>query len=266
MENITKKELLIGLLVALVILAGSILLNPWAMSFIQKDIREKQRALQIDNSSQQFQYARDTRVGNVMAYGRLLATTPQSIPELTGKFSIVDKVTEEYTMHTELVCNGYDEDGDCTGYRTEVSYSWDDISHESWKSPEYAFLGVTFQAGLIQLPSLFSVPLDSGSVSAAFLNRLDDGRIYDAVSIWWSVGDRRYRYNALPLEYNATIYTGFFIEAPSVAHVYFDQRPADVLEALKRREAFFNVAYYALIMLISQGIYLWVAYEVIEVE
>lgn len=266
MENITKKEALIGLLAALVILAFAIALNPWAMSFIQRDIREKQRALQIDNSPEQFVYARDTRVGNVMAYGRLSATTPQSIPELTGKFSVVEKVTEEYTMHIEMVCDGYDKDGNCTGYHEETSYSWDVIKRQSWSSPEYLFLGVTFQAGLLQVPSLFSVPLDDGSVSAAFLGRVQSNRIYENDSFWEDVGDLRYRYNALPLEYNATIYTGFFIEDLSITSVYFDQRPADVLESLKRRETFFSIAYYALILLIAEGIYLWIAYELIEVE
>lgn len=266
MENITPKEIIIGIVVGLIILAVSILINPWAMSFIQKDIRDRERALQIDNNPEQFTYAKETSVGNVMAYGPMVALNSQSIPELTGQFSIVQEVTEQYTRHSQMVCKGYDEDGNCTGWHEQITYSWDYQRSQSWQSSEYDFLGVNFQAGLLRLPNLIRVSLNSETVSAGYINRVDYGYIYESDWIWSSVGDLRYSYYALPLEYNATLYVGFFLENVSPASVYYEQHPADMLEALKRREVFFNIAYYALILLITEGIYLWLAYEVIEVE
>ncbi len=57
MENITKKEVWIGIAVTLVILAFAVFIEPFLKDGMMKEIRLYQDVLRVDNDAKMFSYA-----------------------------------------------------------------------------------------------------------------------------------------------------------------------------------------------------------------
>lgn len=100
------------------------------------------KALKID-SQEIFEYGMNTNVGDAFVYGDFEVLTPVTYPEIGGQYAEVEKVKEEYTMHTRTVT--YTDANGKTKTKTETYWSWDVVDRESIKAEKVKFLGVEFK-------------------------------------------------------------------------------------------------------------------------
>lgn len=271
MENISPKEWLISIVVVIFTFCIGILINPYITDSMFDNIRIMQQALQIDNDSNQFQYAHQTNIGNVLAYGEMKALSPVGFPELINKYALVEKITEKYTQHTRQVCNGYDKDGDCTGYRTEIYYEWDTYRRDVNVSSSFDFLGV--ELSNLYLDTQYFVELSAQTVSPEYLSRVSWGRLYQDNDFWSSEGDLRYYYKYLPTTFKATTFIRFLDNkmynpnSPNeLIQVFYEKNRNESIVDLQSKIKTFNILYYlGLIILIVGGYFIW-AYNFVEIE
>lgn len=101
------------------------------------------QALKIYNDKNMFDYALDTKIGNILAEGTLSAKTP--VVYDGKKYIILEKITEEYTRHTRIVTKKV---GKRTVTEEEVNYTWDKVDEEIKESREIKFLGKEFKTEL----------------------------------------------------------------------------------------------------------------------
>lgn len=101
--TITKREILVSIVIAaLMIMFGFLISTKWSESQQESDIKYN-KAIQIDNDTDLFQYGINTNVGNAFVYGELKAVDSVTYPEIGGEYMYVRKVEEHYNMHTRTV-------------------------------------------------------------------------------------------------------------------------------------------------------------------
>ena len=101
--TITKREILVSIVIAaLMIMFGFLISTQWSESQQESDIKYN-KAIQIDNDTDLFQYGINTNVGNAFVYGELKAVDSVTYPEIGGEYMYVRKVEEHYNMHTRTV-------------------------------------------------------------------------------------------------------------------------------------------------------------------
>lgn len=265
MEEISFKEVLLSVGVAFLVLAVAIFINPFIKDGFMDDIRTYQRALQIDNDPSQFEYAYRTSVGNVFAYGRMKANSPVTAPELLGQYAIIQRVTERYTQHSRQVCNGYDDDGDCTGYRTEYYYTWDTHRRETLSSDSFDFLSVSFPQNHLNLSTQGVVALNQDTVESGVLNRARGIYLYERDTWWDSEGDLRFYYNVLPTEFNASVFANFSVDSLQLK-VYYEKTRVEIVAEKERGIKIFDFFYYFFwLVTVGGGYYYW-AHSYGEIE
>jgi len=269
MGDISKREWIIGIAVAFIVTAIAIITYQPIQTKMIGDIKQYEQSLKIDNNSDQFIYAIETNVGDVLSYGKFLSLQPQSIPELIGEYSIIEKVTEEYTMHIDLVCTT-DGDGNQSCH-TETSYSWDYDGSEYFKTNQYEFLGYIFLDSEIQGLNLFRRNMNENNIALEYVDRLKGNYIYKENKRGTSVGDIRYRYDVLPTEFSGSLFARFFndkISNPMAEkkrlYIEYEKTIDEVLENKRKNLGIFNVVYYVLFILIGIGIYLVIAYHKLD--
>ncbi len=263
MENISVKEWLISIVVALLFLAVAIWLNPFFMERFSNNIREYKRALQINNNETQFVYAEKTKVGLVLAYGKLVSKENKSLPELSESYSVIEKITEKYTMHIRQVCTTVNKVTTC---QPEVYYTWDTEKRETFQSENYYFLGLEFNYLNMSLPSPMNLPLSDKTISSDFIKKVKWNYLYEEDDFWIGVGDLRYYYKVIPIEYNASVFSNFSDGEKEKIKVYYDKSPLQVIDGLERSAKIFNFIYYSIWLLIGLGTYLYFAQTSMEIE
>lgn len=267
MEEISPKELLISVIVVLLALTIGVAINPVITDRMFDDIRTYQQALQIDGDIAQFQYAQQTNVGNVFAYGEMSANYPVSLPELTGSYGYLQRVTERYNMHSRQVCATHDKNGNCTSYRTEIYYSWDTHNREFFVSESFTFLGVIFLATQLHLDTPIRENL-SVAAQPSLQEKVEGNYLYED-DTWASVGDLRYYYDFLPVRFPTSVFVRFMdgstinpIHHEKQIDVYFNQTREATIDSMKNHIKVFNIFYYGiLVALLGGGYYYWAYYE-----
>lgn len=147
--KITKREILASISILAVMLLIGVLISG-KISEHQMDQNEiYNKAVKID-SIDLFQYGMDTNVGNAFVYGDLVAVDTVTYPEIGGEYMYIEKVKEEYTMHTRTYTTT-DSNGH-TQTHTETYWTWDWAGSEDLKCKEISFCGVTFSSGKIDIP------------------------------------------------------------------------------------------------------------------
>jgi len=204
-SEITPKEIAIGAGIVLILIAIAILLNPAVKAPILARIHKLETALKVTDPVT-LEYSRVTEVGNVLAYGNLEASDPVQIPDLTNKYSIIRKEHEHYTRHTRSVCASTDKKGNCTSYREEVYYTWDNVGDEEWMSTTYVFLGQSFSASSIALPSGNRLDLTADTVSSHLLSYVGGNYVYESEGWLGPGGDDRWYYRVVPTSYAITMF------------------------------------------------------------
>lgn len=147
--EITKREIILSVAIAAIMLVLGFLVSG-RISEIQMDKNEEyNKALKIDNN-ELFRYAMDTNVGNAFVYGDLKAIDIVTYPEIEGEYLYVEKVREEYTMHTRIVT--YTDSKGRTHSKTETYWTWDYAGSEDLMSKEVTFLDINFNASQFSMP------------------------------------------------------------------------------------------------------------------
>jgi len=139
--EITKREILFStIIIAVMIGLGVCISNPIITSVTDKALKTIS-AVQVKDSSA-FDYIRRTNVGDFLAESTLYAAEPVSISDIEGTYAKIEKIKEEYRMHTRVVTTT-DSKGN-THSHTETYWTWDRVDSWEWESPTVKFLGVTF--------------------------------------------------------------------------------------------------------------------------
>ena len=151
MMEITLREIIASItIIAIMLILGVVISNKISDS-VSDDIAEYNKALQIDNDKEMFEYGMRTNIGNAFVYGELKPVDSVNYPEIEGEYLKITKVKEEYTRHENVVTKT-DDDGN-TYTETEITYSWDEVSRESKHCNEVTFLGVKFSYDKFDIPN-----------------------------------------------------------------------------------------------------------------
>lgn len=273
MDNISKKEWWIGLIVGLLALSISMLFEPALKDGLMKDIRTYQQALQVNNDQKTYAYAKMTNVGNVLAFGNITALDPVSIPELKQTYGAVLKVKEHYTMHTRQVCSSRDKKGNCTGYRTETYYEWDTVGSQRFASSEWNFLDVTLASDQISMTDGNLLTLDGSTMNDNYQGYYDGWHLYGHSFLGMPSGDDRYYFKVVPISFACTLFAKFLgdtvsdpISGSKVLHVYDGTTPAQIIQKKKDDLIVFDVLYFSLFVILSVGAWYWVAYDLLDIQ
>lgn len=207
--EITKREVFASIaIIAMMFVLGFIIGDK--IQDRQNDVNaEYQKAVQIENNAELFQYGMSTNVGNAFVYGNLKAVDTVNFEEIGGEYLYVEKVEEHYNRHTRTVTKTRTVNGKTQIYTTtEVYYSWD--YHDSWSkhSDKISFCGAEFDYDKIQTPS--SRHLDTIKVSSKV----------------------RYKYYVVDVNHTGTIYTKLSDNTISDDSRFFENKNIeDALEA-----------------------------------
>lgn len=139
--EITKREIIASIsIIALMLIIGVVISGKVSENIM--DSNEKyNKAVKIEDE-ELFKYGMSTSIGNAFVYGDLEAIDPVTYPEIGGEYSYIEKVKEEYTMHTRTVT--YTDSKGKTQTRIETYWTWDVVRRENLKSQKAIFLGVEF--------------------------------------------------------------------------------------------------------------------------
>lgn len=144
--EITKREVIASVSIVSVMLIIGVFIGNMIGNYMMDQNSKYYKAIHI-NTTELFQYGLNTSVGDAFVYGDLVAEDTVTYPEIGGKYLTVEKVKEEYTMHTRTVT---DSKGNS---HTEIYYTWDEVSRESRKSQKVKFLGIEFKTSQFDTPN-----------------------------------------------------------------------------------------------------------------
>jgi hypothetical protein len=159
-HNFTSKEIWIGLIVLILSITLSLVFEPFAKSGLMGNVRKYELALPVTDQTQ-FQYAHQTQVGNVLAYGQMVANEPVSFDELKNGYSLISKIEQHYTMHTYTTCETVNKVTSCT---THVYWSWDEYGRKNLASATFTFLGEKFNFSDLNLSLQNTITLNSDTM------------------------------------------------------------------------------------------------------
>lgn len=117
-------------------------------------------AAQIDDK-ELFEYGMETNVGYAFVYGELKTLDPVSYPEVSGKYSYIEKKEQEYRKHYRYVTEEYkDSNGKKhTRQKKEEYWTWDTMRTESKTATKISFLDVEFAYEKIPFPSSHQIEI-----------------------------------------------------------------------------------------------------------
>lgn len=266
MEEITPKEWLISIIVAILSVALAIIFYAPVRDNMNKELRRYQSAIQI-NDATQFSYSQKTSVGDVLGFGELVASEPVTFPELINSYAVVSKNQERYTEHERQVCNGYDKKGDCTGYHTEYYYTWDSNGSQVLISNTFTFLGVTFGKDDVSGIGDFNEMVLDASTYADLSNVVSSKYEYQTKRFWGAnVGDLRWYYKYLPVKTSGTLFAHFFVDNKEKHNYFYTQTPDDVISSLIQKQKIFTFFWFFFWIALPVGAYLLIAYDYIEID
>lgn len=150
--EITVREIIASVSIIAIMLLFGVLIHG-KISEHQMDKNEiYNKAVKIE-SKDLFQYGMDTNVGNAFVYGELKAVDTVTYPEIGGEYMYVEKVKEQYTMHTRTVVYTTGSGKNMkTHTRVETYWTWDRVGSEDKKCKEISFCGITFNSNKIDIP------------------------------------------------------------------------------------------------------------------
>lgn len=151
MMEITVREIIASIAIIAIMLVLGVVISNKISDSVSDNIAIYNKAVQIDNDKDTFEYGMRTNIGNAFVYGELKSVDSVSFSEIKGEYLSITKIKEEYTRHENTVTKT-DKNGK-TYTTTEVTYSWDEVCRESKHSKEVTFLGVKFPYDKFNIPS-----------------------------------------------------------------------------------------------------------------
>ena len=150
--TITRREIIGSISIIAILLLIGVLISGSISEGLMDRNEVYNKAVKIENSDM-FEYGMRTNVGNAFVYGDLEAVDPVTYPEIGGEYMHVEKIKEEYRMHTRVVTKTRTVNGKTQTYtETETYWTWDEVGSEELKSNNVSFLGVTFDSDKINIP------------------------------------------------------------------------------------------------------------------
>lgn len=225
--EITKREILASISIIAVMILFGILISS-KISECQMDKNEiYNKAVKIE-SQEMFQYGMDTNVGNAFVYGDLKAVDTVTYPEIGGEYMYVEKIKEQYTMHTRQVAHTRTVNGKSqTYYTTETYWTWDKVGSEDIKCKEILFCGVIFTSNKIDLPGI------------------------DYIDTIKESSHVRYKYYGVDTEYKGTIFTDLRDKTISDNTSFYNNLTID--ETIERLESDFPIIIFWIFWVILIG-------------
>lgn len=139
--EITKREIVASISIIAVMLIIGVIISGNISDRIMDSNEKYNKAVKIEDE-ELFKYGMSTSIGNAFVYGDLEIIDPVTYPEIGGEYSYIEKVKEEYTMHTRTVT--YTDSKGKTKTKVETYWTWDVVMRENLKSQKATFLGVEF--------------------------------------------------------------------------------------------------------------------------
>lgn len=133
--QVTLREFFLGLALFVTVTLIGIPLALYVRAGAQRRYIAIQQSLKVGDATQ-MSYAIKTNVGNILAYGPVVAVHPQSLSDIKGEYAVIAKIKEVYTMHTYETCSG--KPTVCT---THTYWSWDYAGEEKKQSDSYNVVG-----------------------------------------------------------------------------------------------------------------------------
>ncbi len=212
--EITLREILFSIIIASFFLTLGIVINNIINNHFIEVEEKYTKALKIDSDVEMFKYALDTEVGNIIVYGKFQAIDTVKDGLLINSYLAYEKVTEEYTRHSRQVCST-DSKGN-EHCHTEYYYSWDIIDNKQEYSKEIEFNGIIFNTSKYKGYPWTNLELTSETIKCD-KSKIKDNYLYEEDGWLSSVGDKRYYYRIVPVEFTGTTFgvakdKGYFSE------------------------------------------------------
>ena len=174
---VTKRTILIFIVLSVVFTVFVSVVTGNMRATNNDKLLQYQKSLKID-SNDMFEYAINTNVGNIMAYGKVKSIGYVEDSYIKGQYMYIDRKEEHYVRKTRQVPVTI---GKTTTYRTEVYYEWDFYNRDYFKVTDYEFLGKKFKFD--ELKTNYTQYIDTVKFTS----------------------NKRYVYNATPLEFMGTL-------------------------------------------------------------
>lgn len=201
--EITFKEILFSLIILCLALCLGIILNNKIDEHFTIKEEKYNKALKINNDNEQFVYAINTNVGNLINYGKFEVVSPIKDDWLINSYTAYKKITERYTMHTRTECSGSGNDREC---HTETYYTWDEININTQFASELYFSSVIFSTSHFTNYQWQNLNISSSTIKSG-VGYLKNNYIYKENRIFgFSVGDLRYYYEIVPSKFYGTTF------------------------------------------------------------
>lgn len=143
--EITKREVIAGFVIIAFMVIVGLFISDNISDARNRENAKYQKAVQIDNDIDMFQYGIDTNVGNAFVSGYLKAIDTVSYPEISGEYMYIKKVKEKYTKHKKRVKHTKTVNGKTKDYyTTEIYWTWDIVDIDSKSCNEVSFCGILF--------------------------------------------------------------------------------------------------------------------------
>lgn len=126
--EITKREVIASISIIAVMLIIGVIIHGNISEKIMDSNEKYNKAIKVEDE-ELFKYGMRTSVGNAFVYGELEVLDPVTYSEVGGEYSYIEKVKEEYTMHTRTVT--YTDSNGKTQTETETYWTWDEVGSES---------------------------------------------------------------------------------------------------------------------------------------
>jgi hypothetical protein len=154
-----------------------------------------------------FQHALNTDGGDALIYGKFTTVDPVKMPELKGEYLYIEKIREQYNMHTRTVTHSNGNGGTYT--TIEIYYTWDYDGSEEVKAKTLKFMGSEFPTDRFSVGGSYEVELNKDTVSKKYKKMLVGGwsgnYLYEDCKGWDNVGDHRWYFHAIDTEFSGTI-------------------------------------------------------------
>lgn len=195
-SSMSKNLKLIGIALLFVVAIG---IGVWIKNVIDNKSYETAKlyntAIQADTGDV-FNYAIDSRQGNVLGSGIFTAKTPIGIEDISGTYTRIVKTKERYTQHTRTYeCGTEDVPQTCT----QTYYTWDYAGHDVYQVPTVVLYDREYSADLFDIKSSRRLGCD------VILQHCKNSYRYEDDGWFTSVGDVRWYYSVKDTSFFGTI-------------------------------------------------------------
>lgn len=188
--EVTKREILFSAIVLFVMLAVGFFIGEKIQDNASERAEIYIKAVQIDDADK-FNYGMKTNIGNALVCGEFSAIEPVGLPELSGEYFALERITEKYVTKTRTVT--YTDSNGKTQTRTETYQEWDRVKTEQYLCQEFMIFDAVFSSDKLNLDINNRL-----SLSGIAHGKVRGGHLYETSS-------KRYYYYYLPISFDGTM-------------------------------------------------------------